>query len=127
MTKQIDDILNQDAEQRFHYLVKEVIANNNVWLLTDEHGCMMLNTEEEDCIPVWPSESYALAWATGDWKNCKAEPVSLNKWYSRWSMGLEDDGLALVIFPNKNNQGLVLYPEEFEIALQKETKKQNRK
>jgi hypothetical protein len=41
-------------------------------------------------------------------------------------MGLTDDELALVVFPNQDNQGLVLFPDEFEQALIKETKKQSR-
>ena len=61
-----------------------------------------------NCVPVWPNEALAQRWATGEWKACQAQAISLEKWYSRWSIGLEDDELALVIFPNQDNQGLVL-------------------
>ncbi len=123
----LNTIENYDDEKRLNYLVQQVITNKEIWVLADEHGCMMLNTDDEDCVPVWPNQESAQRWVTDEWQECKAEAISLNKWYSRWSIGLEDDGLALVIFPNKNNQGLVLYPQEFETTLQKEMKKQNKK
>ena len=31
----------------------------------------MLNSEEEDCVPVWPNEEFALQWATGEWSECR--------------------------------------------------------
>lgn len=125
--EQLNAIEKYDEEKRLSYLLQQVVANKEIWILADEHGCVMLNTDDEDCVPVWPNEEFAQRWATDEWHDCKAQSISLAKWYSRWSMGLEDDELALVIFPNQENQGLVLYPDEFEALLLKETKKKNRK
>ena len=125
----INAIEKYDDEKRFSYLLKEVRSQQALWLLTDEHGCMMLNTEDEDCVPVWPNQAFAQRWATGDWKDCKATEISLSTWYSRWSLGLADDELAIVVFPiqeSLSSQGIVLYPDEFETALRKESKKQQR-
>ncbi len=116
-------IIRFDDEQRAKYFLKETVKNNQIWILTDEHGCVMLNTEDEDCVPVWPNQEFALAWATDEWQSCKAEAVSLNKWFSRWSQGLEDDELALVVFPSQEEQGLVFYPDELEFELKAQQKK----
>jgi hypothetical protein len=124
--EQLNTIEKYNEEKRLSYLLQQVVSNKEVWILADEHGCVMLNTEEEDCVPVWPNEEFAQHWATDEWKHCQAEAISLNKWYSRWSKGLADDELALVIFPNQDNQGLIIFPDEFEDALLKETKKQKR-
>ena len=33
-------LINQyDQEQRFNYCLKEIVANQQVWILKDEHGC----------------------------------------------------------------------------------------
>ena len=125
--EQLNTIEKYDEEKRLSYLLQQVVSNQEIWILADEHGCVMLNTEDEDCVPVWPNEEFAQRWATEEWQHCKAEAISLCKWYSHWSTGLADDELALVTFPNQDNQGLVLFPEEFEEALRKKTKKQNRK
>ncbi|MDN3609708.1 DUF2750 domain-containing protein [Vibrio ostreicida] len=121
--QQIDTILNMREDERFSYTIKEMVKNKQVWILTDEHGCVMLNTEDEDCIPVWPNEEFANQWATEGWAHCRAESISTAKWFSRWTYGLEDDELAVVVFPNQNEEGVVLYPDEFESELKKQEAK----
>lgn len=80
--EQMDTINRYNEEQRLKYCVKEIVANRKVWILKDEHGCVMLNTEDDDCVPVWPNEEFALQWANGDWEDCEPEAISLNKWHS---------------------------------------------
>lgn len=119
----LETIANLNDEDRVKYFLKEVNLHNTIWILTDEHGCVMLNTEDEDCVPVWPSKETAELWVNEEWSTCKAESISLNKWYSRWTQGLIDDELAIVVFPNTNEQGLIIYPEELEHELK--TKRKN--
>jgi len=121
--QQVKDIQKLDAQKRYNYLIKEVVKNRKIWLLVDEHGCVMLNSEDEDCVPVWPNEEFALAWATEEWDHCKPEPISLAKWHSRWTHGLEDDELALVIFPDQNSEGLIFFPDEFDFELKQQARK----
>jgi hypothetical protein len=121
--KQISTILAYDNSQRASYFLKEVVANNTLWILKDEHGCVMLNTEDEDCVPVWPNQEFAQAWATDDWHHCTAEAISLNKWFSRWTHGLIDDELAVVVFPSDKDEGLVFYSDELEAELKASQKK----
>ena len=116
---QIATVNQMRAEERFNYCIKEIAKHRKVWILTDEHGCVMLNTEDEDCVPVWPHEEFANQWATGEWEHCKAESISTAKWFSRWTYGLEDDELAVAVFPNNEEEGVVLYPDEFEFELKK--------
>ncbi|MEW6983897.1 DUF2750 domain-containing protein [Colwelliaceae bacterium 6471] len=119
-------VINCDAEKRFQYLLNEVVQNLELWILTDDIGCVMLNTEDDDCVPVWPNKEFAQAWATDEWSECKPEAISLNKWYSRWTQGLQDDEIAIVIFPNQAEEGIVVYPEELETELKKITAKSAR-
>lgn len=124
---QIAEIAAYDEEKRMQYSIKTMVAERQIWILTDEHGCVMLNTEDEDCVPVWPNEEFATQWATGDWQECKAEAISLNKWHSRWTHGLADDELAVVVFPNQQEEGVVLFPDEFDFELKKQAQKLNRR
>ena len=121
-----DAVANMDAEQRLKFCVKEIVAHGQVWILKDEHGCVMLNTDDEDCVPVWPNQAFAAEWATGEWQECTPESISLNKWHSRWTHGLEDDELSVVVFPNINEEGVVLYPDEFDFELKKQAQKSKR-
>jgi len=119
----ITTIEEYDEQKRLKYLLEAVIKNREIWILVDEHGCMMLNTEDQDCVPVWPNKAFAQNWITDDWKDCEAEAISLNKWQSRWIPGLEEDELAIVVFPNQAEEGLVLFPNEFDFELSKQSKK----
>ncbi|UJF19953.1 DUF2750 domain-containing protein [Vibrio sp. SS-MA-C1-2] len=121
--EQLTKIQNYDSEKRLSYFIKEVVTHSEVWILTDEHGCVMLNSDDEDCVPVWPSEQFASLWATGDWKACEPKSISLNKWHSRWTVGLEDDELAVAVFPNQSEEGVVISPDELDFELRKQSKK----
>ncbi len=123
---QINELSNKSDEERANYFIEQVVKTNKIWILMDEHGCVMLNTDDEDCIPVWPDEELALLWANKEWQDCKAEPISLNKWFSRWTFGLTDDEIAVVVFPNETEQGMVFEPSELEEQLKKSQKKQGR-
>ncbi|CAH0526375.1 hypothetical protein VHP8226_01774 [Vibrio hippocampi] len=49
---QMAEIAAYDEEKRLNYSVKTMVQERQIWILTDEHGCVMLNTEDEDCVPV---------------------------------------------------------------------------
>ena len=119
----INNINQFTPEQRLAYLVKESVLNKQLWILTDQDGCVMLNTEDEDCTPVWPSEAFAQSWATDDWSECKAKAIDLKTWHSRWTQGLEDDDVAIAVFPSENGEGLVMSAQEFDFELKTKAKK----
>ncbi|GHF02837.1 DUF2750 domain-containing protein [Thalassotalea profundi] len=124
--EKLNDIKEMNDEKRADYFIKAVIENNKIWILTDEHGCVMLNTEDGDCVPVWPNEEFAQLWATEEWQSCKAESISLNKWFSRWTAGLLDDEISIVVFPNESDQGMIYEPDDLENSLKAEQKKQSK-
>ncbi|MDP5131574.1 MAG: DUF2750 domain-containing protein [Paraglaciecola sp.] len=93
-------------------------SQQQVWILTDNDGCVMLNTDDEDCAPVWPSEAFAQAWATGEWADCKAIAIDLKTWRTRWTYGLEGDNVAIAVFPSDDEEGLVISAQDFDAELQ---------
>lgn len=109
-----------NPEQRLKYLIKEVITHQQIWILTDQDGCVMLNTEDEDCAPVWPNQETAQAWAVDEWADCKPKAIDLKTWYSRWTQGLEDDDVAIAVFPSENEEGLVISAQELDFELKKQ-------
>ena len=113
-------VLNFDANQRLKYLLKSLANEKQLWLLVDDIGCVMLNTDDEDCVPIWPSEEFALGWATGDWQHCKAQSVTLKEWQQRWIPGLIEDELSLAVFPNEKEEGVVMFADEFDFEFNKQ-------
>lgn len=114
-----NELMLMPADKRYAYLLKQVVANKEIWILTDEHGCVMLNSEDEDCVPVWPSEDCASYWASGEWSHCTPQAISLQDWLERWTSGLEGDEVCVAVFPNPNEEGIVIFPDEFDDELRK--------
>ena len=127
MSDHLNDLLQLDLTARLNYSIKEMVKNNCIWILTDEHGCMMLNTEDEDCVPVWPSAELANLWINNDWQHCRAEAIDLTTWFSRWTSGLMEDDLALLVFPLETGEGMVIFPDEFDDLLTQQKQKIPRK
>lgn len=114
MNQPIENIHRLSPDERLNFLIKEVKAQQKVWILTDEHGCVMLNTDDEDCVPVWPSEHFAKTWATGEWEGCTPMGIELNTWFERWTSGLAEDEVMIAAFPGEDEEGIILFPDEFE-------------
>ena len=110
-------ISQMSPEKRLGYLLKEINKTRQVWILTDDHGSVMLNTEDEDCIPVWPSSDFATAWATGEWQDCEPKAIDLKTWFERWTEGLINDEVMVAAFPNPEEEGILLFPDEFEYEI----------
>ncbi|GAA6186032.1 MULTISPECIES: DUF2750 domain-containing protein [Alteromonadaceae] len=117
MPSQLNDVIQMSPEKRHAYLLTQVTINQKIWILTDEHGCVMLNSEDEDCVPVWPSEEFAEYWATGDWAQCTPKAIPLQDWFERWTGGLEEDGVNIAVFPNPDEEGIVVFPDVFDSEL----------
>jgi hypothetical protein len=123
----VSQLSQLDSEQRYQYFVEQVAFNKEVWILSDDDGCVMLNTEDEECVPVWPNQETAQAWATGDWDQCEPQAIDLKSWQLRWTAGLEEDGFYVVVLPIETNEGTVVEPQELEANLRKEIKRLNKK
>ena len=110
-------------EQRLKYLLKEVLSHQQIWILTDDDGCVMLNSDDEDCAPVWPSQELAQAWATGEWQDCQPKAISLQKWHSHWTSGLEDDDVYVAVSPSQDQEGLIISSQELDFELKQQARK----
>lgn len=122
----ISTLKQLDSEQRYLYFIEQVVLHKEVWILSDEQGCVMLNTEEEACVPVWPSLESAQMWATSEWQHCQAQSIDLKSWQLRWTPGLEEDGFYVVVFPIESQEGSVIEAHELEADLRREIKRLNK-
>ncbi|WP_371379161.1 DUF2750 domain-containing protein [Thalassotalea aquiviva] len=116
-------------EQRFQVFMKALFEHQQAWILTDEHGAVMLNSEEneEDFVPFWPSAETAQLWASDEWSHCKAQSISLDDLKNKWLPGMEEDELSLIIYPATDLQGQIYYPWEFDDILAKKQNKLQRR
>ncbi|WP_394200016.1 DUF2750 domain-containing protein [Shewanella waksmanii] len=117
MSKSAKDPSQMTPEARYDFLVEQAKTHEVLWTLQDLDGCVMLTTEEEDCIPMWPTEESAAAWAVDDWKDCSVLAIPLAEWLERWVPGMQDDDLFVAVFPVHDDLGVVIPPYELEQRL----------
>ncbi|WP_199608755.1 DUF2750 domain-containing protein [Flocculibacter collagenilyticus] len=113
------NIATMSAQERFNHLVNVFIETKTIWILKDEVGAVMMVAQEEDCIPVWSNKVDAQNWAKEEWEGCEPMSISLADWETKWTDGMAEDELMLVICPDDKEEGLVISPFELEEALNK--------
>ncbi|GIU21620.1 DUF2750 domain-containing protein [Shewanella colwelliana] len=117
MSKSAKDASKMTPEARYDYLVEQAKSEKVLWTLQDLDGCVMLTTEDEDCIPMWPCEESAKQWAVDDWADCTPLAIPLDEWLERWVPGMQDDDLFVAVFPVQEDLGVVIPPYELEQRL----------
>ncbi|MAL97787.1 DUF2750 domain-containing protein [Hydrocarboniclastica marina] len=115
--KEINDVLALDADDRYDYLVAQVVQQKKIWSLHSERGWVMVSTDQEECLPIWPDEAFATPWITEDWSDCKPVAIKLEDWIKRWLPGMQGDGIAIAVFPGNGEDGMVVDPEELRASL----------
>ena len=108
-----DQWLSASAQARVNKSVDTIKSEKALWILTDEHGCVMLTTDDEEGVPVWPLDSLAKLWATDEWAHCKPMAISLDDWLKKWTTGMIEDGLMVMVCPIPGEEGEVIDPEDF--------------
>ncbi|MCF1429272.1 MAG: DUF2750 domain-containing protein [Shewanella sp.] len=115
--KSLAELSVMTPEARYDFMVAEIKSSEAIWTLQDTDGCVMLTTEDEDCIPMWPSEEAARAWAVDDWQDCEPLSIPVRDFLERWVPGMEDDQLLVAAFPIEGDLGVVIPPNELESKL----------
>lgn len=115
----LQEMLSCSFERRMQMFAEHVQQDQSIWILNDDDGAVMLISDDEDCIPVWPSEEAALLWKSDEWSNCKALAISLVDWKAKWTNGLIQDDICVAVFPIPGEDGLVNFPDQFEDTILK--------
>lgn len=110
---ELHPLLEKNAFERIEASVKQIQASGILYILKDEHGCVMLTTDDEDGIPVWPDASLALLWATDDWSGCEAMEITTKDFLTKWVGGMTKDDLMVMVCPVPGEEGEVMTPEAF--------------
>ncbi|MFT2109525.1 DUF2750 domain-containing protein [Marinomonas sp. 2405UD68-3] len=112
-------LLASPDEERLTYFLEQVQVSNQVWSLNNEQGFVMVETDEGDCIMVWPDAEFAAQWAVDDWDDCEPVAIDLETFTSTWLPSLITDEVAVAVFPNIEDEGKLLSATELSEYLQK--------
>jgi len=110
-------LLASADDERMAYFVKQVIASEQVWSLSNEEGFVMVETDEGDCVMVWPDADFAAQWAVDDWDDCEPVSVPLAEFKANWLPSLAADKIDIAVFPNIEDEGKLIKANELAEAL----------
>ncbi|MCC2617451.1 DUF2750 domain-containing protein [Aestuariibacter halophilus] len=106
------DWYHMPPEQRLKRTIDGFKSEQALWILTDNDGAVMLTTDEGDGIPVWPTQALAKDWANNEWSSCTPKGIPLTDWLDRWTDGLAEDEVDVVICPVPGEDGLIISSDE---------------
>ena len=106
-------ICKLQPEPRFDYALEKMVENNCLWGLYGDNGWLLLQADDDACLPVWPSEEFASAWEKDDFPDCKPKPIALDEWLTQWLPGMEKNGTLVLVFPlSEDEEGIMLEASE---------------
>ena len=108
-----DEFINLNADQRLATFFATVKEQGELFILNDADGCVMLTSDDEEGVPVWPTASLASMWADQEWEHCEPKSISLDVWLARWTGGLSRDFLNVIIAPMPAEESELMAPEDF--------------
>lgn len=115
--EEIDEAFTLSAEDRYDYFVEKVAESGEIWSLSEGDEWLILRTDDEECLPVWPHPAMAEDWAGESHDGCKAKAISLEVWLERWVEGLEGDSITLAVFPGNDPDGVIVSAGELTDAI----------
>lgn len=110
--------LQLNADYRYDHFVRKVAEHKELWVLKSEQGLLLLDSEGEACLPIWPHPDYAQTWAKDELAGYTPQAITLEIWLDRWIQGLEQDQIAVAVFPLPDELGMVEEASELAEELQ---------
>ena len=107
-SKNIEELSDND---RFEYLITQIIKNREVWLLHAIDGLYAMFEDENEFqyIPVWPEKEFADSHAIGDWDGYTSDRMGLGEFLD-WLQELKDDEIYIGAFPSAAMRAISVDP-----------------
>lgn len=108
------EINKLSPEQRFDYMLQCMQQEKQLWGLYGKNGWLLLQAEDDVCMPVWPKEDFARAWEKQDFPDCVPKAIELDAWQQQWLPGMKNNGTLILLFPlSDDEEGIMLEAQEF--------------
>lgn len=105
-----------EAEQRYDHFIAATREGAEVWVLSDGESFALLNSDGEECLPLWADADSARAWSTDATLEPRAVPMEA--WFDRWVPGLDGDQIQVAVNPGESGDAVVLSAGELAAAMQ---------
>lgn len=110
---ELQNLMQMSADQRYDYLLAQAKETQKLWILVGDGGSVLLSSEGQSYVPVWPHQVLAEAHIQDDWSDCDCLSISVEDWQLRWTEGLKEDKLYIAGFIDEAESGVIVSPDEF--------------
>jgi len=111
--KQLEHIINLNAEDRYSHLLEKIIDSKEIWSLKNNEGFVsMEDSSKKIKIPFWPHPEYAKLFITESWSDCEPQKIKLNDFLEKWLPGMKKDNIMAIVFPIPSESGITIDPND---------------
>jgi hypothetical protein len=113
-------MLALSPRERYGFFLQITVDTEEAWGLKNADGWVLAGDEGRDAFPLWPHEDLAAACALGDWAAAVPEAIGLDELLEDLLPILEEDGIAVAVFPGPDGDSAVVPPADFRHDLEAE-------
>lgn len=100
-------------EDRFEYMLKALMADQQLWGLYGKNGWLLLQADDDVCMPIWPHQDFATAWEKDEFPDCEPKAIELDAWMEQWLPGMQKNGTLILTFPlSDDEEGIMMEANE---------------
>ena len=118
--KKIKNLLKKSGKDRFRYFVRKVADFELVWGLFADGWAVTSTADGQNAIPFWPEKELADICAEGVWSDYNSQQIELERFISKWLLGMEKDDVLAAIFPTPKDKGVIVQPKLLLFSLEEE-------
>ncbi|WP_432460039.1 DUF2750 domain-containing protein [Agarivorans sp. QJM3NY_25] len=98
------------SKQRYQSFVEQARQAQQLWTLSDEQGCLIIETGEEKVLLLWSEPAFAEHWASKDHSSFQSLAISLDDFIEKWAPGMSQDGFDIAVAPSFAGEGTIVAP-----------------
>ncbi|OMP79381.1 MULTISPECIES: DUF2750 domain-containing protein [unclassified Chitinophaga] len=107
--KEINSMINQDANTRLEYTIKRIVDLGVVWFIERDKKLVLLNDEFSNIIvPIWPFKEFADLFAEVEYADCKVNSVSMDDFLKFDIPIFQRENFKISLFPLNTGKGSVI-------------------
>jgi uncharacterized protein DUF2750 len=117
---ELEALLSLSPRERYGLCVQLAVDAAELWGLRNPDGWVLAEEAGRDALPLWPHADFAAACARGGWADAAAAAIGLDELLDDLLPLLEEDGVAVAVFPAPDGGGSVVTPASFRRDLEAE-------
>lgn len=112
---EVSAIVQLPKEEKYQYLVQQLIARKEVWIIYDDDGMVLFESDREEIvIPVWPHREVAQLFCAGEYADCQPGTVALADFRKNELTEAVEQQFLISVMPVPDRPALLVVPGQLE-------------